>query len=746
MELCRGSRYLRSVLSTFIKELDEITDGDASAEAILDSAIDVEHIWHMCEIFLLSPPTKLMSLEVAKWLKSCGKQVFMEHVGRDILSMAQPELYEGTSGGGISYWAAVHALAMQGDLNDCWELLSLHSKIAGASGMSLVSSVSTRSSSSSSSTRRTGLEAQAVEKLQNLLTSHPYAPLSADSTDYNDDSLASNSNLSAELQAWKGRVEAFRTSQAGAALLGRIPELSVLVGVLDGDEEALSSAAGPGNWEAVAVARLLFVYAPPLSRPNLCKILESAIALKAEAPSDGDGNNVRGWLRSIMRGQVGPALRAMYEHCSSVSLGESMVQIPLLVSNVFLCFLLINGAGVADLMQPNPIDMGSDLSYYEQLLQDACIELQARHVTLDTLLCFIDACPTTAMQMTLQLLPSIHATSDEEALQITDELRVTANNANGREAAADVEALREELYVAAQQLDSQRGQWWEHRRAEKRESIERCFLFFARAEEYSRVAALIEGTLQRCISAVCACQCIFSGIHPAKLNIKVHKVHIHKHTDPEAERSNLLTALNEAHEVLVAAQALPQSGLTIAERNSRALLHCLQGYTQGIRAYAEFADARSDIVSLKEAAEITAALVVKQVAPIRYWVHIVELATWLGNKYRDAENALGAGSTAPKAVFRKPVAYGLIQSLERALASPDKSRLDNGATDATLRELRLNSLRLLTDSFVLENSLISVNNGTALQNGRKQSQKRNVMHEEDPPSGLDLLSGHSLYY
>ena len=62
-----------------------------------------------------------------------------------------------------------------------------------------------------------------------------------------------------------------------------------------------------------------------------------------------------------------------------------MVQIPLLVSNVFLCFLLINGAGVADLMQPNPIDMGSDLSYYEQLLQDACIELQARHVTLDTL-------------------------------------------------------------------------------------------------------------------------------------------------------------------------------------------------------------------------------------------------------------------------------------------------------------------------------------------------------------------------
>jgi hypothetical protein len=380
--------------------------------------------------------------------------------------------------------------------------------------------------------------------------------------------------------------------------------------------------------------------------------------------------------------------------------------------------------------------------------------LQARHVPLDALLCFIDACPTTAMQMSLQLLSGITATSDDEALHVSDALRIRANNANACEAVPDVEALQEELYVAAQKLDSQRGQWWEQHRAEKQESVGKCFLFYTRAEEYSRLAALVEGTLQRCIAAVCACQCIFHGMHPAKLHIKVHKVHAHKHTDPSAERATVLTALNEAHEVLLAAQIMPQSGTSVAERNTRALLHCLQGYAQGVRSYAEFADAHRDIASLKESAEIVAALVVKNVAPTRYWVHIVELATWLGNKYRDAENSLGAGSLGPKSVFHKPVAYGLIQALERALASHDKSRLDNGATTNALRELRLSSLQLLTDSFVLENSLISVRKGTAAHSGRNQSQQQQqqqqqqyIMHDDEfSRTGGDLLSGHSLYY
>ena len=757
-DINKGSQFLRGVLGAFVKELDEITSGNLSAETTIDVFIDLERIWHLCEVFLLHNPNKLMSLEIAKWIKSSEKRVFMENIGRDILGMAQPELYDGTKAGGMTYWQAVYVLAMQGDLKDCWELLSLHSKIAHTTDKS--PSINIRS-------RRIGQDVQAAQQLQHLLTSHPYASLvDNNAIDNESGSFAKDNTYSAELQSWRSLIEQFKVSSAGSALLTRIQELNTLIRILEGEEDVICSIAGAGNWEGVALARLLYVYAPPLTRQNLCKILESSMNLQQRVTStlsnmiDSD-KNMRLWLKSVMSGQVGPALRAMFERGCEANLPGTIVQVPMLLANVYLCFLLIHGAGIVELIQCNPksvqnsMEVDTDesqqsaISYYESLVQDACQEVHDSNLALEKLLCFIEACPTSANQMMLKLLPTHKITSDDELLQVSDILRhraayLTTHSRDNSLLKSDSHIVSQ-LLQSANQLDYERGKWWTQRRHENREYIDKCFLFYSRANDYAPIATMIEKSFQRCIQCVCACKSLFSGLNIQLVDcIVAVPMNAAAHQDNGSARTDLLAALNESQDILMASHVRPLLGDTIPERNGRMLLQCLQKYTHGIRTFAEYMENRTDSskAAMQESITGVASLATQKLAPMRYWLHIVDISTWLQQSASDIRPHSEMHSPA---VFMRPISsYGLLQSFEYTLGSVDgyRKQCANGdALDQNRRAIRLRGLQQLAGSLVTENAtFFGAQSGTQGSAVRSAIQGNHNLFENQ-----DILSGHSLY-
>ena len=72
--------HLRSLIADInlqAEELDrtahdreEIADENATLEKVHDTMYSIEKSWQICEIFLLNP-TKLLSIELIKWLKVC---------------------------------------------------------------------------------------------------------------------------------------------------------------------------------------------------------------------------------------------------------------------------------------------------------------------------------------------------------------------------------------------------------------------------------------------------------------------------------------------------------------------------------------------------------------------------------------------------------------------------------------------------------------------------------------------------
>jgi hypothetical protein len=170
----------------------------------------------------------------------------------------------------------------------------------------------------------------------------------------------------------------------------------------------------------------------------------------------------------------------------------------------------------------------------------------------------------------------------------------------------------------------------------------------------------------------------------------------------------------------------------------------LQKYTHGIRTFAEYMENRTDSskAAMQESITGVASLATQKLAPMRYWLHIVDISTWLQQSSSDIRPPSEMHSPA---VFMPPISsYGLLQSFEYTLGSVDgyRKQCANGdALDQNMRAIRLRGLQQLAGSLVTENATFF-----GAQSGTQGSAIRTVVQGNNNLSeNQDILSGHSLY-
>lgn len=190
----------------------------------------------------------------------------------------EPESVETISSVCLGYWDAVYSNAMQGETSTVVQLLRVHSEISQIYATDhgiLTSSAATKAQ---------------CDAFFDLLESHPYALL-ASSFDCVAQMRESSSAavVSAEFSSWHKRAQKLR--MAGSGLLVSIPELDTILRILLGEHNTLEQCSGLAvgrewAWGRLAIALLLYVHPPPLTRPDLCRILEDCIWKQSEV-SDG---------------------------------------------------------------------------------------------------------------------------------------------------------------------------------------------------------------------------------------------------------------------------------------------------------------------------------------------------------------------------------------------------------------------------------------------------------------------------
>ena len=206
-----------------------------------------------------------------------------------------------TSDGEFGYWDLVYAFILQGDLESALTALKAHSEISEVLIGQTDNSRGTRSSTTVAVSGNTITRAQ-CESFFDLLSTHPFAGMtkqasvglgSSEGLLSREALLASTTHtIGAEFSAWQNRVRKLR--QSNMTLLTRIPELDTILRILTGDVSTLEhlcnveeeqSHTGSWAWGKLTIALLLFVYPPPLTKTDLCRIVEDCMQKGSVASS-----------------------------------------------------------------------------------------------------------------------------------------------------------------------------------------------------------------------------------------------------------------------------------------------------------------------------------------------------------------------------------------------------------------------------------------------------------------------------
>lgn len=193
--------------------------------------------------------------------------------------------------GEFGYWDLVYRFVLQGDMQSALTALRVHSEISEALSQPDNHLMGSRNAVAVSGATVTSAQ---CEGFFDLLSTHPFAAMIKQPTAVYSDTteglltreavLASTTHtIGAEFNAWQNRVRKLR--QSNMTLLARIPELDTILRALSGDVSTLEHLCGVGSdgeaedwsWGKLAIALLLFVYPPPLNKPDLCRVVEECM-------------------------------------------------------------------------------------------------------------------------------------------------------------------------------------------------------------------------------------------------------------------------------------------------------------------------------------------------------------------------------------------------------------------------------------------------------------------------------------
>lgn len=440
--ILKSSELFRSQLQIFGDSLNQIAESidnndndynnltydliNNEIDEFYDMICSIEKSWQLCEIFLLNPTTAL-SIEFTKWMKDiCYDVIPLDILIFEFNQYSQPErsivmssVFNNNQP--VKYWDLIYELTMQGNLFHVCALLKIHSELSGyLNGIddddenssfrrSSVKSNGTQQNKSSSSL--SSYTNQCIQ-LFDILSSHPYAKYiynhhqqSLQRSDNNSTSINSIhqstilqtkvlSNITIDFKTWQSRVMKLRRNSHENALLNSIPELDTILRIILGDgatidhlcnrslqEQSDNESKVTWVWAKLVIAKLLYVYPPPLGAIDLSRIIEECINTHNHSSNEASSNTVSSshnhssyrsdmelsyisTLREVMASNIGPTLKSIYQlSIRGVNIGATndgatnggisctdqlsnlTNTIPLLCT-AHLALLLVTGAGI----------------------------------------------------------------------------------------------------------------------------------------------------------------------------------------------------------------------------------------------------------------------------------------------------------------------------------------------------------------------------------------------------------------
>jgi hypothetical protein len=719
------SREQRKLFSVMIGDLDEASHDSDVFDTLLDTLVEVERIWCLCEIFQFSPG-KMMSLEFARWLYETGRKD-VEMAMTFFEGLDKPETYAGsghsshgdmhmmiaTADGNYEdgYWSTVYLFAVQGSLDVVWDLLCLHSEFPRVDVMTRPTTGTTN-------------DVDFASSLKQILLSHPY--LSFITTTASDDHggigggdalPSSSSSWSRDIILWKERIQ--HLQQKASSLQGRIPEINKLLRILEGNHDSLLEGS-KDDWLLLTLGKLLYMHSPPLTRANLEKVVDSSISSTrqmASSSSTSSKENQQNTVKSIIGSEVGVAIRHIHGCRKTVSpaITEQLRSFNLVFTlpSVFLCYMLIHGCNISDLNEPlKPQDPHS--GYFEQLIQSSIQEFQAHRFSISTIVNMINISPQPlAVSLSTTLLPSIGVDTDVDAYELANVIRGQTKRLNSHDQVDD--DLANILAGKANNVEIARGIYWvEHKDPAK--AIE----FFAAAGDMSRSIGVIDMVMRRFIRAMGKSEMspIFFMNYTNSVDITVNE--------------DVPTVLREAEAVL--SKIVFFTYLSPFARAVKMMLSVDDNVCSG----------SDGAVSASEAIRLMCSIIVDAYVPQRYLLFVLEVMLWAYESLWVPSRS----SSSKSAPLSKIQVYRLIEQVELQMNSfnaTNQVQQQRGSRDYSDDSglLRKKLLGMLSKSCIEENTSVYCG---MVSNGDEKNKERFVPGNSAAfADGIDFLADKALY-
>lgn len=686
-----------------------------------DAVKSIEKVWHLCEIFHINP-TKYLSLEFARWLVESGTPIHGEYITeavkimRDLgshhcaeaISSGRCIFYEGKQ----AFWDFMFNLALWGQVTDMWVVLECHPEIEKI-------------------LQSKGGDHNFMASLKEIIQEHPYAkfvnPPVLSVVDENpqysiSDMKQAPSQIAIEFKQWNTKLSNLVATSSGLSVLTRIRELDTLVKILLGDDEIMKKVVQSCNLGAntddlsqiLTLSKLLYRYPPPLTKANLLMVVEEANECFRR---NGDSLSERMQeLRGVIVGDVANIILNIYKRQTDFPPGE--VSLVSLVATAHLLQLLVHAGDMTDFVQILPYS-SCECSFPELVFLESAQILNEFGYPVSLVGDYLQLCPTNGIHFAKALLPKRPISSDKEALELSASLRKLN--------------LNEEAEV----VEIARGTWWlQTSRCGRKGGVTKALFFYQQAGDTSRSIALLDRAAYRCFAAVRACSDIFPGLtlHPSP-----PRGHRWRAEGPD------LTDMPTSFYNVSASQGSPSSSSTLSPSGGLFNVNCRQALEdarseasemlallitstpliEGTKFYiSNYLEALqlillsdeelmfrklSKLQALKEAGRLLCELVnpgVPPKSPLRYWLHIMDLATWLDTAAAQLwesvvpENQLNW----PHTIYSKAQAYSIMQALEHLLNSYVADDLKAGATDTELQALREKLLKIFAASVIQDNA------------------------------------------
>lgn len=287
------------------------------------------------------------------------------------------------------------------------------------------------------------------------------------------------------------------------------------------------------------------------------------------------------------------------------------------------------------------------------------------------------------------------------------------------------------LDADARIIDINRGMVW---LKTSKSMASKALFFFMRALDVPRIASICENSTWSCVSAVLDSQ---DALHIRVALQQPRRVGVrHQIVDKEKENYGTLKESFDGAKNVLAVMGINcyERYVTYPERTdfpcSEAwfLFYYIRIASNALSFFMldlETVEFESLCDNVFECARGVSFVLKNEVAPLRFWIHLIELAVLLEEQYIQELKRRNGVSGYPTSVLSKELAYLLMVSLDRVSSHYSTGTLSNMATKTEVLGLR----KRLLDSWSL----------AVIQDNAAKAAPRLNMHQPKPATSLDIV-------